>query len=212
MATWSRAVRGRLGDPISASCFRLSELTCDGASRAVECEGCKFESVRTNSGANELRTRSFGTAIIVYDSPVTLRARVHKCSLYINRQELRTGVVYGWRQTTFVRFLHLSELRCTLPSRQSRTRTGNGRSPDSVPLLRQPTGRARRQVRAQVFPVAKSRSDPAAGLRPPPENLEHDPEKPALGLDPGVDTGFPKRDVLHGRSSAMAIQLKSTAL
>jgi hypothetical protein len=31
--------------------------------------------------------------------------------------------------------------------------------------------------------------------------LEHDPEKPALELDPGVDTGFPKKIVRQEISS-----------
>jgi hypothetical protein len=54
--------------------------------------------------------------------------------------------------------------------------------------------------------------DMMMSLAPPRALLEHDPEKLALGRDPGVETGFPKRSCLIKTLECQSIQPEAIAL
>jgi hypothetical protein len=46
-------------------------------------------------------------------------------------------------------------------------------------------------------------------LPPHFKSLEHDPEKLALGLDPGVETGFPKKIMLQQKLGALIDSIRN---
>jgi hypothetical protein len=50
------------------------------------------------------------------------------------------------------------------------------------------------------------------GKPPPTSRLEHDPEKHALGLDPRVETDFPKRSCSIKKLERQSIQSETIAL